>query len=108
MNLESLPIAITTFITPLRLPNKASRKCTGIMHWTLGYGGAFRAFSLDSPPRQAGFRAESTLRPTGLDFAHKRLDETVFAAYGWKPDLSDEEILKKLLSLNLERAKISE
>ena len=28
-----------------------------------------------------------------------------FAAYGWKPDLSDEEILEKLLSLNLERAK---
>ena len=27
------------------------------------------------------------------------------AAYGWKPDLSDEEILEKLLSLNLERAK---
>jgi hypothetical protein len=26
------------------------------------------------------------------------LDETVFAAYGWKSDLSDEEILEKLLS----------
>jgi len=28
-----------------------------------------------------------------LDPAHKRFDEAVFAAYGWKPDLSDEEIL---------------
>ena len=28
-----------------------------------------------------------------------------FAAYGWQNDLSDEEILEKLLSLNLERAK---
>ena len=28
-----------------------------------------------------------------------------FAAYGWKSDLSDEEILKKLLSLNLEMTK---
>ena len=37
--------------------------------------------------------------------AHKRLDEAVFATYGWKPDLSDEEILEKLLALNLERAK---
>jgi hypothetical protein len=36
---------------------------------------------------------------------HKRLDEAVFAAYGWKSDLSDEEILEKLLALNLERAK---
>jgi type II restriction/modification system DNA methylase subunit YeeA len=44
-------------------------------------------------------------RPTWLDLAHKRLDEAVFAAYGWKSDLSDEEILEKLLSLNLERAR---
>jgi hypothetical protein len=44
-------------------------------------------------------------RPTWLDLAHKRLDEAVFAAYGWKADLSDEEILENLLALNLERAK---
>ena len=44
-------------------------------------------------------------RPTWLDLAHKRLDESVFAAYGWKSDLSDEEILESLLELNLERAK---
>ena len=41
----------------------------------------------------------------GLDLAHKRLDQAVFAAYGWKSDLSDEEILERLLALNLERAK---
>ena len=45
-------------------------------------------------------------RPTWLDLAHKRLDEAVCAAYGWKSDLSDEEILEKLLALNLERSKI--
>jgi hypothetical protein len=28
----------------------------------------------------------------------------VFAAYGWKPDMSDEEILAALLALNLKRA----
>lgn len=44
-------------------------------------------------------------RPTWLDLAHKKLDEAVFAAYGWKSNLSDEEILKKLLALNLERGK---
>ena len=43
-------------------------------------------------------------RPTWLDLAHKELDEAVFAAYGWPPELTDEEILKKLLALNLERA----
>lgn len=42
-------------------------------------------------------------RPTWLELAHKKLDEAVFAAYGWKSDLSDEEILERLLSLNLER-----
>ena len=44
-------------------------------------------------------------RPTWLDLAHKKLDEAVFAAYGWKSDLTDEEILEKLLALNLERSK---
>ena len=43
-------------------------------------------------------------RPTWLDLAHKRLDQAVFAAYSWHSDLSDEEILEKLLTLNLERA----
>ena len=43
--------------------------------------------------------------PTWLDLAHKRLDQAVFAAYGWKSDLSDDEILEKLLYLNLERGR---
>ena len=42
--------------------------------------------------------------PTWLDLAHKKLDAAVFAAYGWKPDMSDKEILTGLLELNLERA----
>jgi hypothetical protein len=40
-------------------------------------------------------------RPTWLDLAHRKLDEAVFAAYGWEPGMSDEEILAKLLELNL-------
>jgi hypothetical protein len=43
-------------------------------------------------------------RPTWLDLAHKRLDESVFAAYGWKASMSDEEILAGLLALNLARS----
>jgi hypothetical protein len=43
-------------------------------------------------------------RPTWLDLAHKKLDQAVFAAYGWSPDLTDDEILQRLLDLNLERA----
>ncbi len=43
-------------------------------------------------------------RPTWLDLAHRRLDEAVFAAYGWPAALSNEEILERLLELNLSRA----
>ena len=42
--------------------------------------------------------------PTWLKNAHRALDETVFAAFGWPADLSDDELLAKLLALNLERA----
>ena len=43
-------------------------------------------------------------RPTWLALAHKQLDAAVSAAYGWPDGLSDEQILEKLLALNLERA----
>jgi type II restriction/modification system DNA methylase subunit YeeA len=43
-------------------------------------------------------------RPEWLDLAHKKLDAAVAAAYGWPADLSDEQILERLLALNLERA----
>jgi hypothetical protein len=47
------------------------------------------------------------LRPAWLDAAHKELDLAVAAAYGWAdytPGMPDEEILKRLLALNLVRA----
>ncbi len=43
-------------------------------------------------------------RPTWLELAHRKLDAAVLTAYGWPADLSDEEILARLLALNLERA----
>jgi hypothetical protein len=45
-------------------------------------------------------------RPAWLDAAHQALDAAVAAAYGWTDytaDLPDEEILKRLLALNLAR-----
>jgi hypothetical protein len=42
---------------------------------------------------------------TPQDFVIKKLDEVIFAVYSWISDLRDEEILEKLLSLNLERGK---
>ncbi len=43
-------------------------------------------------------------RPTWLANAHRALDEAVAAAYSWPADLSDEDILRRLLALNRERA----
>ncbi|MBP7906181.1 MAG: class I SAM-dependent DNA methyltransferase [Alphaproteobacteria bacterium] len=50
-------------------------------------------------------------RPHWLDMAHKALDKTVAAAYGWTdytPELPDSEILLRLLALNQERSKAAE
>jgi hypothetical protein len=47
-------------------------------------------------------------RPAWLDMAHKTLDKAVAAAYGWDdytPDMSDGDILRRLLALNMERSK---
>ena len=43
-------------------------------------------------------------RPTWLINAHRTLDAAVAAAYGWPVDLSDEEVLRRLLALNQQRA----
>jgi type II restriction/modification system DNA methylase subunit YeeA len=42
--------------------------------------------------------------PTWLQEAHRKLDEAVFAGYGWPITLTDAEILGRLLILNHERA----
>ena len=43
-------------------------------------------------------------RPAWLEHAHRELDAAVAAAYGWPTDLSDDDILARLLALNQERA----
>jgi hypothetical protein len=42
-------------------------------------------------------------RPTWLANAHDALDRAVLDAYAWLADLPDDEILARLLALNLER-----
>ena len=47
-------------------------------------------------------------RPAWLAQAHETLDATVAAAYGWAdgtPAMADDEILRRLLALNLERSR---
>ncbi|HOW77385.1 MAG TPA: class I SAM-dependent DNA methyltransferase [Candidatus Competibacteraceae bacterium] len=43
-------------------------------------------------------------RPAWLANLHRQLDEAVATAYGWSVDWPDEEILRRLLALNEERA----
>lgn len=65
---------------------------------------------LGQPALSEGQRRRRTLTnlyneyPTWLRNAHSKLDAAVADAYGWSHDLSDEEILDRLLALNLERA----
>ena len=42
-------------------------------------------------------------RPSWLQFAHERLDAAVLDAYGWPTDITDEQVLERLLDLNFER-----
>lgn len=46
------------------------------------------------------------LRPTWVDLAHKRLDEAVFATYGWPSDFENGHIIANLLALNVERERV--
>ena len=73
------------------------RECTGQVRFTppIGFSRGLE-FCL--------FRGQVHAHSTWLELVHKKLDEAVFAAYGWPSNLSDEEILERLLVLNLERA----
>jgi len=44
-------------------------------------------------------------RPEWLRSAHATLDAAVFAAYGWDPAMSDDDLLAALLELNLKRSR---
>ena len=75
-----------------------------------GIGTARHPRLVPSDPFRASELKKRTLtnlynqRLAWLDLAHRRLDEAVAAAYGWPADMPDEEILERLLRLNLERA----
>jgi hypothetical protein len=45
-------------------------------------------------------------RPAWLANAHAKLDAAVAAAYGWPSDLPGDEILSRLLTLNLARSAV--
>ncbi len=61
----------------------------------------------DATPEELKKRTLTNLynaRPAWLADAHRKLDEAVFAAYGWPATLTDAELLEHLLALNHARA----
>jgi len=46
------------------------------------------------------YNTRGTPEGAWLDGLHRALDEAVAAAYGWPVDLSDDEVLARLLALN--------
>ena len=47
-------------------------------------------------------------KPTWLIEAHQVLDAAVSRAYGWEPNVTDDQVLERLLDLNLARSATSE
>ncbi len=54
------------------------------------------------------YNTRGTPEGVWLDNLHRALDAAVAAAYGWPADLSDDEILSRLLDLNRARAAVGE
>jgi hypothetical protein len=72
----------------------------GLVYYRDHSGPAFDRAAFDKVTRKSVSRAEII----ELDDIHRALDSAVFRAYGWPENLTDEEILERLLALNLERA----
>jgi hypothetical protein len=70
----------------------------------LGSGAGDPALFLQSEFDKVTRKSVSRAQIAELDDLHRGLETAVFAAYGWPPTLTDEEILERLLALNLHRA----
>ncbi|MBD3176385.1 MAG: hypothetical protein GF320_14495 [Armatimonadia bacterium] len=84
------------FPTPTEEQREAIAQAAKALH-------EMRQSALDNDPKLTMTKLYNK-RPTWLDNLHKDLDRAVLDAYGWPEDISDEELLERLLALNLERA----
>ena len=64
--------------------------------------------SIDYIEREAANEREQTTvgGSVWLSLAHQKLAAAVFAAYGWPENVTDDEILEKLGTLNLKRESV--
>ncbi len=64
---------------------------------------ARRAWLASASERPRTLTSLYNARPAWLVAAHAALDQAVLAAYGWAEDLTDDQVLARLLALNRER-----
>ena len=87
-----------------------SRTLTNLYNGLVYYRETTKSGKLFDPSQFAQETRKSVTRAEiqELDDVHRGLDAAVLDAYGWPPNLTDEEILERLLTLNLHRAKTQE
>ena len=84
------------------------RTLTNLYNGLVNYRQTVKAGQLFDPAEFAKVTRKSVTRAEiqELDDIHTALDHAVLDAYTWPQNLSDEEILERLLALNLERAAV--
>ena len=98
-----------TFPFPHPTPEQRANISEAAKHLDTLREGRLNPSSDDISPSELRRRTLTSLYndpPTWLRLAHKRLDEAVSGAYGWPADLTDGEIIARLLELNLEREEV--
>ncbi len=91
-----------TFPFPQPSPEAAERIATAAQHLDALRSKALGMVDEDNPKGRT-LTSLYNKPPSWLTLAHRDLDEAVLAAYGWPADLSNDEILARLLDLNLSR-----
>jgi type II restriction/modification system DNA methylase subunit YeeA len=102
--LESRPrYTPTTCFETFPLPAATPEQRAAITEAARALDEARRNWLGDRSDRKRTLTALYNKKPQWLADAHRRLDEAVFAAYGWPPDIPDPDLLARLLEVNAAR-----
>ena len=85
-------------------PSSASVRSRLLLHRRPQHLHEVRQSCLDGDTKFTLTKLYNQPRPPWRDNLRRDLDVAVFAAYGWQPDISDDELLERLLELNLRYA----
>ena len=99
---QALVAARDRWLNPPELVTRTSEVVLGFPDRLLPRG-ATAAITLRTRTLTALYNTRGTATGAWLDGLHRRLDDAVAAAYGWPADLSDVDVLSRLLTLNQAR-----